>query len=107
MQKVEDKEAQKWENIFDVRYSSLMRFAGDATLNLNLPLGINTSISYRMVQPDYKSLGTYYMSNNYQSLGVSASTTLFKKISLSANYSGQNDNLTSRCTQLRDTFILQ
>ena len=96
MQKVEDKEAQKWENIFDVRYSSLMRFAGDATLNLNLPLGINTSISYRMVQPDYKSLGTYYMSNNYQSLGVSASTTLFKKISLSANYSGQNDNLSDK-----------
>lgn len=96
MQKVEDKEAQKWENIFDVRYSSLMRFAGDATLNLNLPLGINTSISYRMVQPDYKSLGTYYMSNNYQSIGVSASTTLFKKISLSANYSGQNDNLSDK-----------
>lgn len=95
MQKVEDSEAAKWDKVFDVRYSSLMRFAGDATLNLNLPLGINTSISYRMVQPDYKSLGTYYISNNYQSLGVSASATLFKKISLSANYSGQNDNLSN------------
>lgn len=95
MQKVEDSEAQKWEKIFDVRYSSLMRFAGDATLNMSLPLGINTSVSYRMVQPDYKSLGTYYMSNNYQSLGISASTTLFKKVSLSANYSGQSDNLSN------------
>lgn len=93
---INDKEAQKWENVFDVRYSSLMRFAGDASLNLMLPLGINTSISYKFVQPDYKSLGTYYMTNNYQSLGITASTTLFNKVSLSGTYSGQNDNLTNR-----------
>lgn len=82
-----------WDKVFDVRYSSLMRFAGDATLSLSLPLGINAAVSYRMVQPDYTSLGTYYMSNNYQSLALTASTTLFKKISLSATYSGQSDNL--------------
>lgn len=96
MQKVDDAEARKWDKIFDVRYSSLMRFAGDASLNLALPFGINSSICYRMVQPDYTSLGTYYMSNNYQSLGITASTTLFKKISLSGTYSGQNDNLTNK-----------
>lgn len=96
MEKIDDKEANKWENIFDVRYSSLMRFAGDATLNLSLPLGIHTSISYKMVQPDYKSLGTYYMANNYQSLGISLSTTLFNKVSLTGTYSGQNDNLTNK-----------
>ncbi len=96
MDKVEDSQAQKWDKIFDVRYSSLMRFAGDATLSLLLPLGINTSISYKMVQPDYKSLGTYYMSNNYQSLGVTASTTLFNKVSLSGTYAGQSDNLTNK-----------
>lgn len=96
MNKIDDPKADKWDKVFDVRYSSLMRFAGDATLNLLLPFGINTSISYKMVQPDYKSLGTYYMSNNYQSLGVTASTTLFKRISLSATYAGQNDNLTNK-----------
>lgn len=96
MQTIDDKEAQKWENVFDVRYSSLMRFAGDATLNLALPLGINTSISYRIVQPDYKSLGVSYMPNNYQSLGITAATTLFNRVSLSGTYSGQNDNLTNR-----------
>ncbi len=95
-EKIEDPKAEKWDKVFDVRYSSLMRFAGDASLNLSLPFGINTSISYRIVQPDYKSLGTYYMSNNYQSLGITASTTLFKKISLSGTYSGQNDNLTNK-----------
>ena len=94
--KIEVEEARKWENIFDVRYSSLLRFAGDASLNLSLPLGVNASIFYKMVQPDYTSLGTYYMSNNYQSIGVTASTTLFKRVSLAGTYSGQNDNLTKK-----------
>lgn len=105
MERITNPEAEKWDKIFDVRYSSLMRFAGDATLNLNLPLGINTSVSYKMVQPDYKSLGTSYMSNNYQSLGVTASTTLFKKISLSGNYSGQSDNLTNKQLYTTSGFV--
>lgn len=82
----------KFDKIFDVKYSSLMRFAGDLNANLNLK-GVNASISYRMVQPDYTSLGTYYMSNNYHSLGLTLGTTLFNKISLSGTFSGQADNL--------------
>ena len=49
-----------------------------------------------MVQPDYTTLGLYYTSNNYQSLGINASTTLFKKVTLSASFSGQEDNITRR-----------
>ena len=94
--KIEDDKAARWDNIFDVRYSSMMRFAGDATLNIRIPSGINLSLCYRMVQPDYTSLGTYYMSNNYQSLGVMASTTLFNKLALSGTFSGQSDNLTNK-----------
>ena len=93
--KIQDAKADRWDKVFDVRYSSLMRFAGDATLNLALG-GVNASIVYRMVQPDYTSLGTYYMSNNYHSLGVTASTMLFRRVSLSATFSGQQDNLTNR-----------
>ena len=95
-EKIDDPEANRWDKIFDVRYSSLMRFAGDATLNLVLPGGINTSICYRMVQPDYTSLGTYYMANNYHSFGISASGMLLKKVALSATFSGQSDNLTNK-----------
>lgn len=83
-----------FDKIFDVKYSSLMRFAGDVNANIYLK-GVNATFSYRMVQPDYTSLGTYYMSNNYHSLGVSLSTTLFKKLSLSATFSGQEDNLSN------------
>ena len=81
-----------FDKVFDVKYSSLMRFAGDVSANINIK-GVNASISYRMVQPDYTSLGTYYMSNNYQSLGITFGTSLFNKVSLSGTFSGQADNL--------------
>ncbi len=81
-----------FDKVFDVKYSSLMRFAGDLNANINLK-GVNASISYRMVQPDYTSLGTYYMSNNYHSLGITLGTTLFNKVSFSGTFSGQSDNL--------------
>ena len=81
--------------IMDIRYSSMARFAGDVNVNLSFP-GISGSVTYRIVQPDYTSLGTYYMANNYHSLGLSLSTMLFRKISLAGNFSGQADNLTNR-----------
>ena len=81
-----------FDKVFDVKYSSLMRFAGDVSANINVK-GVNASISYRMVQPDYTSLGTYYMSNNYQSLAITFGTSLFNKVSLSGTFSGQADNL--------------
>ena len=84
-----------FDKVFDVKYSTLMRFAGDVSANINIK-GVNTSICYRMVQPDYTSLGTYYMSNNYHSLGINFATSLFRKISLSGTFSGQADNLTKK-----------
>lgn len=83
----------RWDKIFEARYSSLMRIAGDISANVRLK-NFNTQISYRMVQPDYTTLGLYYTSNNFQSLGINMSTSLFKKLSLSVNFSGQEDNIT-------------
>ncbi len=82
-------------SVMPIRYSSMARFAGDANINLMFP-GISSSITYRIVQPDYTSLGTYYMSNNYHSLGVNLNTTLFRRISLAGTFSGQEDNLTDQ-----------
>ncbi len=90
--------------IMDLRYSSLARFAGDANVNLTFP-GISTSITYRIVQPDYTSLGTYYMANNYHSLGITLNTMLFRKVALSGNFSGQSDNLTDRQMYTTRGFI--
>ena len=83
----------RWDKIFEARYTSLMRLATDVSANFMLK-GLNASVYYKMVQPDYTTLGLYYTSNNYQSLGINASTTLFKTITLSANFSGQEDNIT-------------
>ena len=94
-QRVHTTELDRWDKVFEARYTSLMRIAGDINATLSLK-GFNANIFYRMVQPDYTTLGLYYTSNNYQSLGISASTTLFKKISLSASFSGQEDNITRR-----------
>ena len=84
-----------FDKVFDTRYSTLARFAGDINANLTLP-GFNTTVCYKLIQPDYTSLGTYYMTNNYHSLGITASTHLFKKVALSATFSGQEDNLSDK-----------
>ncbi|MBQ7495122.1 MAG: hypothetical protein IJT75_05105 [Bacteroidaceae bacterium] len=102
--RVEAEEATRWNKVFDVRYSSLMRYAGDVSLNLMLR-GLSANLSYKMVQPDYTSLGLSYFSNNYHSLGVNLSTHLFKVVSLSANFSGQADNLTNRQMYTTRGFI--
>lgn len=93
-----------FDKIFDVRYSSLMRFAGDANMNLTFN-SFNTSISYRYVQPDYTSLGNSYMSNNYQSIGITSSATLFRKLNLSGNFNLQSDNLTKEQMYTTKGFV--
>ena len=93
--RIHSDEIDKWDKIFDARYSSLYRFAGDVNLNLSLG-GVFTSFSYKLVQPDYTSLGLSYISNNYQSLGLSMSGSLTRNIILSGNFAYQNDNLNNK-----------
>ena len=91
--RIHSTELDRWDKVFSARYSSMMRLATDVSANVSLK-NFNTSIFYRMVQPDYTTLGLYYTANNYQSLGINASTTLLKKIALMASFSGQEDNIT-------------
>jgi len=99
-----DSISQRWDKIMDIRYSSMARFAGDANMNLTFR-GFSAAITYRIVQPDYTSLGTYYMANNYHSLGVNMTTMLFKKLALSGTFSGQADNLTDQQMYTTRGFI--
>lgn len=85
-----------WDKIFDARYSSLYRFAGDVSLNFNTK-PLTGMVTYKMIQPDYQTLGSNYISNNVQSLGLSLSTNLLKgRINLAGNFSGQEDNLSGK-----------
>ena len=102
--KVEVGDATRFDKIFEARYTSRIRFAGDASLGFSFPF-INGSVYYKIIQPDYVSLGTYYTSNNYQSLGVSLSTMLFRRISLSGNFSMQNDNLSKKQLYTNNGYV--
>ena len=90
--KIQNEKAEDLEKLFTAKYSSLARFAGDASMNVSYG-GVNASLTYKYIQPDFKSLGTNYMSNNYHSLGLTMSTNLFKTVALSGTFSGQADNL--------------
>lgn len=82
----------KWNKLFETRYTSLARFAGDVNANFIFN-GISAQVFYRMVQPDYTSLGAYYMPNNYQGFGLNLSTSLIKNLTLAGTFSAQSDNL--------------
>ena len=92
-ERIHSDQLDRWDKVFEARYTSLMRLATDVSANLNLK-SLSTSVYYRMVQPDYTTLGLFYASNNYQALGINMNTQLLRRISLSANFSGQEDNIT-------------
>ncbi len=92
--KVMTGEATRFDKIFEARYTSSVRFACDASMTLSLG-GVHTSLFYKIIQPDYTSLGTYYTSNNYHSLGVNMSASPLRNLSLSGSFSRQQDNLSN------------
>lgn len=85
----------QWGSVFDVRYSSLARMAGDVSAGLVFSK-VSAQVFYRLIQPDYTSLGLYYVSNNYHALGLNLSTSLIPSVTLAASFSGQADNLSNR-----------
>lgn len=83
----------KWGKIFDAKYTSNARYAGDAALNFSMR-NFGLSLQYKYVQPSYATLGTGYVSNNYSSFGLGSNLSLFKgRVTLNGNFSYQEDNL--------------
>lgn len=103
-QSVDSRKLERWDKVFDAKYTSSMRFAGDVAATISLK-SFNTSLYYRMVQPNYKSMGATYMSNNYQSLGITATGHLLRKVSLGGNFSLQSDNLSGEQLYTNRGFV--
>ena len=79
--------------LFNVRYGSEVRFAGDALLNLNIK-PVTMTLNYRFVQPDYTSLGANGFNQNAQTFGGNVSTSLLNRTAhLNLNAYLQRDNL--------------
>ena len=88
------KQTDRYNDIFDVRYSSLVRWAGDVTLSASFRL-VSISLFYKMIQPDYMSMGVSYMNNNYHNLGTSMNLRL-GKLNLGGSFALQEDNLSKK-----------
>ena len=94
-----------WDKVFTPRYSSLYRFAGDASLNFGYR-NFHAMVTYKMVQPDYMTLGSNYISDNIQSVGASVGAGLFRgKVNLGGNFSWQEDNLSNRQLYTTKGFV--
>ena len=79
--------------LFNVRYGSEVRFAGDALLNLNFS-PVTATLTYRFVQPDYTSLGANGFNQNAQTFGGNVSSYFLNKTAfLNVNAYLQRDNL--------------
>ncbi|MBR4148344.1 MAG: hypothetical protein IKU00_10765 [Bacteroidales bacterium] len=79
--------------LYNIRYGSEVRFAGDALLNLNFK-PVSATLTYRFVQPDYTSLGANGFNQNAQTFGGNFSTYLLENTAfLNLNGYLQRDNL--------------
>ena len=80
-------------HLFNFRYGTEIRFAGDAMLRMNLS-PVTATFTYRFVQPEYTSLGANGFNQNAQTFGGNLSSSLFNKTAfLTLNGFLQRDNL--------------
>lgn len=63
--------------LYGVRNNSIVRFAGDAAMNFTTKV-FTGSLTYRIIQPDYVTLGTSSFSQNTQSVGANTNFRMFK-----------------------------
>lgn len=63
--------------LYEPRFSSQVRFAGDAAANFNFRK-VSATFTYRFVQPDYTSLGANKFSQNAQGFGGNVNLNMLK-----------------------------
>ena len=91
---VPGEEAEKYDKLYDIRYTTLMRWAGDVTLAASFKR-ISFSLFYKLIQPDYMSMGVSYMNNNYHNLGTAMNLRL-GKLALGGSFALQEDNISRK-----------
>jgi hypothetical protein len=91
-------EMQGLDKYFTARYGTVLRYAGDIRANLSFNK-VQTMFQYRLIQPDYYSLGTTYMTNNLQSMSVNVNSMMLKnRLIAGLAFHYQTDNVSK--TQL-------
>ena len=84
--------------------STTVAWAGQTSLAFNLNK-VQTTIGYRRVQPDFKSLGTPYMLNDIELLSLSNNFSLSKgRLNIATSLGRQHNNLNNRlASELKTT----
>jgi hypothetical protein len=84
---------------------SVSSWAGQSMLQLILK-GYNTTVGYRRVQPDFKSLGTPYMLNDVSLMNWVNNVSLSKgRLNITTVLSDQRNNLDKKLTSGLNTFV--
>ena len=66
----------------------------------------NTSLTYRYVMPDFKSMGSYFFNTDIREIAINPSASFIKgKINLAGQFGLQHNNLTKRKIQTSDRVI--
>jgi len=82
-------------NLYTPRESSEFRLAGKASLGMHLKQ-FSLKLNYRRVEPDYQSMGTYYLNTDIESLTLAPSWSMFKsRLRISGSIGVQRNNLLS------------
>jgi hypothetical protein len=80
-------------SIYNPLNSSHFGWAGQSSLQYNASV-FSLRLQYRLISPDYKSMGAYFFNNDLQEITISPSLTLWQgKVQLSGSYGIQNDNV--------------
>lgn len=75
------------------RFSTVYYNAYKTGIDMNFNI-FQLGVGYERVEPGYKTLGAYYMVNDFENVTLNAATTLLnKKMSLSGNIGLQHDDL--------------
>lgn len=81
------------DKLMPVTYSAVFNWSGQAQLGLNLG-NFNTTVGYRRVQPDFKSLGVPYMLDDIEMINTNVGMGFLDgKVSLNMDFNTQRNNL--------------
>lgn len=87
------------------RSSTVVSYAGQSTISIALK-GYTTTVGYRSVQPDFKSLGTPYMLNDVELLNWMNNFNLSKgRLNITTTLSNQHNNLKKNLASKLNTFV--
>ncbi len=78
--------------LFDVRTTSSFNAALKSDIAYTHDR-FSIAANYSLIDPDYQSLGTAFLNNDYQSLGFMGATVLFKKLNLQAAFVQNQNNI--------------